>query len=233
VEFLATTNKALSGWPFHQYAVNAGAGLMNTHLDKQTGKNAVPYHCVNLGQIVKDRRPKTDIVKSLKKVLVPFIAVAGISILVVTGLSQNKLQASIDTLQTDLNAAEAELKEKQTLAAEAGKVEENINEITNRTTEINAGRQQIFSAVDYIKDVTSIVGCMPGELTFNTLEMTIDEITIQGSSYKAYPVVEFADNLESAGGFAQAIITWIDRPHDIPGMDGASFFRIIITRETG
>ena len=226
VEYLSTTVKTLSGWPLHQYAVNAGSGLLNL----QPEKDAAPYAHINLEKIIRDNRPKTDVKKSAKKILVPFMLVAGVSLLAVSLVSQHQLQASIATLKADLNRANNGLVLKQQTYHQAVKIEDEINRISVMAEGIMAGQQEMFTSRDYMSEISSIVACMPSGLTFNTLEINSEQIIFTGISPDAVSVIKFADKLESLGSFPQAIIKSIDRPVNAGEVNQIVNFKIIITR---
>ncbi len=230
VEFLTATLKSLTGWPLHQNAVNAGSGLINTQPEKSAGKDAVPYCYINLDKIARANRPGPDFKKSAKKILVPLGVVAGLSLLTVSCLSQMELRETITALQTDLSRANTELVQKKAEVEKAQLLNDNIDEIVSRIADIEAGQLEMFSSKDYVDDISSIVSSMPSGLTFSTLLVNSEQITLAGISSAASSVVQFADKLEAAGRFSSAVIYSLDKPYYINESEQALNFKIIITR---
>ena len=228
VELLTTANKALSGLPLHELAVNAGSELLDVQPGKDTKKDAVPHQNLNLEKIIKERRPKTDIGKSIKRILVPLALVVGISVLVVSYLSQREAQASISELEADMTRVNAEFSQQQESASQSRLLEDSIDETEAMIEDIKDDKHEIFESKNYVSDISSIIENMPEGLTFSTMEIDTTQITVQGSTYQASSVVQFARNLETSGDFSQAIIIWIDRSHssneDNPGLA----FQIVI-----
>jgi len=204
--------------------------LLNAELEKGTGKNAVPCRHFNLARIAREHRPKTDIRQILKKVLVPAMVVVGIGLLAASFLSYVRIKGDLSELQTDLYRVNTELALRQKAAAEAGRLENAINEVTSMIGNIKTGQQEIFSSGDYVDEISSIIACMPAGLNFTTLEINPEEIFLCGDSHEAYPVVLFANELETTGGFSGAVINWIEKPHSTVSGDHVVSFKIDISR---
>ncbi len=225
VEALTSVRHTLPGRSIRQIAVNTGM----LDICRENGKAAPPCRYLDLGNIVKEKRPKTNVPGVLKKVVIPFAVVAGIGMLTVTYLSLGKVQADVNEHQAELAQLNSALVQKQVLAAQAQQLGLKIENISSRVDEIKAGRQVIFSSRAYVDEIASIVACMPENVTFNSLDIDSVEISLKGTALEAAPVIEFADKLEKSGGFSQAVITWIDKPRD-SGQDNRLDFTLIITR---
>lgn len=224
LEPLTAVRPALAGQPIRRIAVNAGM----LEIPHENSQNALCHH-LDLASIVKERRPKTNIPGVLKKVVVPLAVVAGISLLTLSWLSLGNARTDLNKVQADYALAKSELIQKQALLTQAKQQEAKIDDMTSLVEEIKSGRQQIFGSREYVGDITSIVAAMPKDVTFNSLVMDSAEISLEGTALTAAPVLTFADNLEKSGGFAQAVITWIDKPHDV-GSGQQLFFKLTINR---
>jgi Tfp pilus assembly PilM family ATPase len=224
IEPLASANNALAGKSIRQIAVNAGM----LAACRENGKDIL-CHYLDMGDIVKDHRPKTNLPGLLKKVAVPFAVVGGITILTFAYLSLGNAQADVKKLQADYARAGSELVQKQALSAQAQQQQARIDDIASRVAEIKSGRQVIFSSREYNGDISAIIAAMPKDVTFNSLNVDPVEITLEGTALMAAPVIMFADNLEKSGAFSQAIITWIDKPRTV-GDSKQLYFKMVIAR---
>ena len=80
-----------------------------------------------------------------------------------------------------------------------------------------------------MNDISFILQAMPQGVSYTSLNIEAGQITILGDADTASPVVQFARNLEASGGYAQANITWIDKPRSETA-DTALSFTIVIQR---
>jgi hypothetical protein len=222
VEYLPAVKKYLAGWPIRQYAVNSGL------LDLPRVTN--PCRLLNLEDIVQSRRPRTNAGAMLKKLVLPLALAAGICLLTASYLSRADGLADITKLQADFKQAQTELAQKQSAAARARAVQEKINALTSGVAAIEAGREEIFASRRYTTDVSAIIAAMPEGLTVNSLEVSSGGISLEGSAASAAPVIEYAHNLETTGGFSSAVINWIDKPRSIAQAQPQLAFRLQIQR---
>lgn len=225
LEPLACLRPALSGRSIRPVAVNAGM----LDIRQGSGKNAALSRPLDMGEIIRQRRRKSDVRGLLKKITVPLAVTAGIAVLALSSLTWAKQYAEIRKLQESVDIANSVLTIKQAEADEAGLLESQIEDISLRIAEINAGREEIFMSRGYVDDIASIVACMPEGITFDSLDMDAEEINLCGSAADTSPVIEFADRLEASGDFSEAVITWIDSPRAI-GEENHYNFELIITR---
>jgi Tfp pilus assembly PilM family ATPase/Tfp pilus assembly protein PilN len=231
VEQLDTAKKFPAGWPVFSYSVNAG--LMDVRMDTDNGKDTSPYHYLDLENIVKERRPKTDVLKVLKKSLVPAAIIAALALLATSYLSQQKIQENIAQLSTQYNGVNAELVQKQAAAKQADLLQGQIDNISAQIKAIESGKLEIFSSREYVDDITAIVACMPEGINFDALEITSTNIVLQGTTDDASTVVKFAGNLENTGGYSRADIEWIQAPHAVIDGRMESDFKITIIKIQG
>jgi cell division protein FtsB len=198
--------------------------ILQTH-----GKGAAFSQYLDMGSIVKESRPKTNIAGVLKKMAVPAMLVAGMALLALSFISLKNYQADYGRLEAELAQANTQLEQKQSASDDSQQAEAQISELSARADEINFGKQAIFTPREYVAEAASVIACLPPNVTVNTLEVDVVEIALSGTAAQPGPVILFADNLETAGGFSEAIITWIDRPHDM-GETQQLYFRISVTR---
>jgi Tfp pilus assembly protein PilN len=227
VELLNPTDYVPSDLPLHEYAVNAGSMLMNAVTDGDKDRNAAPYRNINLGEIAKERHNGKKTRTTVKKLLVAFVLAVGIGALITAYQFQNHAQASIMQLQTDMTLANLELNQLLESVEHANQLEDNISKIETNIQEIKYENQNILSSNNFVSDIYSIVQAMPFGLSFNSIEFDANQIIVLGSTDKPSPVVQFANNLETSGGFSEANIIWIDKQHSAGTNPGLTFMVII------
>jgi len=213
VEHLAAGKQALAGWPIRQYAVNAG--LLEILEEKDKGKNNAPFRRLSLDQIIVNRRPKTNIQKTLKKVLLPAMLLGCIGLLATSYLSLREIQSNNSVLERNYNAVSIELSARHRLIAQAQEKQAGIDLLQAQVADIKAGRESMFISRSYVSIISSIVASLPEGLTFNSLNIGEGTISLGGSASGSAPVIQFADNLKTIGGFSDAIINRIDELHTI------------------
>lgn len=228
VEFLDLPRLSPDGKDGFPYAVSAG--LLHI-LTGETDKNAAPFRNLNLETIIKERRPKTDVRKVVKKSLVPCCIAVGLALLGVLYVSHNNILNDVAALQAGLNRVNAELSARQAAIQQAQELQAKIDGITSVIEQIQYGRRQIFSSREYVDDISAVVSSMPEGIIFNSLSIDAAQIMLDGVSREAGTVVVFADNLETIGGFPEAVIQWIDRPRETPDKQMEVFFRITINKQ--
>jgi hypothetical protein len=224
LERLTSTKPSFSGKSIGGIAVNAG--MLELPLDR---KVTALSRYLDMSSIIRDSRPKSDVRGVLKKIAVPALVVGGVALLALSYVSLNNYRAELSRAQDDLANANMVLEQKKTAAGEAGLLKLQIDELLARAGEIENGKSAIFAPREYVAEVASVIKCLPGNVTVNTLEVDSIEFALSGSAAAPDPVILFADNLEKTGGFTQAIITWIDRPHGT-GDNTQLYFKLPITR---
>jgi Tfp pilus assembly PilM family ATPase len=228
VEPLRPKDKVFSDLPWHEYAANAGAAL----LDVIPGKEAVgaaPYRRINLGEIAKERRGGIKSVDIIKGLAISLAIIAGVTGLVLSYRSQNQLQAGIAQLQADIAQANTEYSQLLESVNQAQAFKNNIGEIEASIQKINAENQAVLSSKNYVTDISLIVQATPEGIAFSSMDINGAQIILLGGASAAAQVVQFARNLEASGAYAEANINWIDRPKSKnPGINYS--FMIAINR---
>ncbi len=229
VEVLAPANNVPTALPLDEYAVNTGSVLMNVTPNKDMDRNAAPYRNINLGEILEERRNSRKNRLSVKKMLLPLTLVVGIGVLITGYQLQNNVQASLTELQTDMTQANLELNQLLESVENADQLEDDIRVIETNIKEIKYENQNILSSNDYVSDISSIIEAMPAGLTFESIEIGTNQIIVLGNINEPSLVVQFVNNLETSGGFSEANIISIDRPHHA-GTNQGLIFMVIISR---
>ena len=225
VEQLTPHQHSLTAKAVRQMAANAGM----LDIRQENTRIAALSHYLDLSDIVKAGRPKTNIVRVLKKVTVPLALVGGISLLTLSCLALQNIKAQANQAQSDLARADSEFVHKKALVSNAKVLKAKIDDANARIDEVKSGKESIYSSRQYVGDIASIVSCLPAGVTFDDLQIDSAEISLKGSASASGPVVTFADNLEASGKFHQAVITWIDQPRAV-GTGNQLVFKMVITR---
>jgi Tfp pilus assembly PilM family ATPase/Tfp pilus assembly protein PilN len=228
VEVLTPVDNVKSGLPLHDYAVNAGSMLMNVISEKEAGIEKAPYRSINLGRIAKELQGGNIGGKLNIKMLVSIAVFAGIAALAFAFLSQNQVQTDISQVQAELAKANSEFSQVQGTIDNAQAIKDNISGIEAQIENIDTDYVAITESRDYVSDIAAITRSIPEGIIFTSLEISSDQISVFGKTDMASPVVRFARNLESMGGFSKADINWIDYSSGVGGPGLA--FMIIINR---
>ena len=229
MEPLNPENNVFSGLPLHEYAVNAGAALINSIPGRDAGGDLIPYHNINLGNIAQERQARKKGGSILIKLAVPLAIVVGIGALVPAYQSHTQVQASLTSLQADMAQANTQYNQVLEAIKPVKSIEDNISEIKANIQRIKSGNQQILGSKSYVNDISFIIQAMPQGVSFTSLEIDAGQITISGDTKAASPVVQFSRNLAASGGYSEANISWIDRPRSEKSGAGFSFM-IVISR---
>jgi Tfp pilus assembly PilM family ATPase len=220
VELLTPTNKVVPGLPVHEFAANAGSALMNVVTEKERGKDAPPHRSISLGKIASDLQGGDITGRWLKRLLVPIGIVAGLAALLFAYQSQNDVQTTISGIETELAQAKAALGQIQTSLDNAGATEKAISEIETRLQNVDSSYLAVTEANDYVADIAAITRSEPAGVSYLSLSIDSSGIGLSGDAAAPQLIIQFARNLETAGGFSKANIEWIDVSPTKVGMFG-------------
>jgi Tfp pilus assembly protein PilN len=229
VELMTAGAGVFSGLPLHEYAANAGAALINTATVRDKAGAIVPGHQINLGNIARERKTREKKVNIMPRLAVPLAVIAGIGAMIPFYNMRNDLQASLAQAQAELTQANAQYNQALAKANDAKALEDNISEVQANTRKIVSANQAILTRTDFVSDITFIIKALPAGVSYTSISIDAGAISIAGDASTAAPVVQFAHNLEAAGGYAKANISWINKPHAEAAGVGVSF-RIVISR---
>lgn len=229
VEPLTLENDVFAGLTLHEYAVNAGSTLVHAVQARDAGGNLAPYHNIDLGNIVRERRASQKSGNILIKLAVPVAVVIALGALVPSYRSHNDLQGSVTQQQAILAQANAQYSKVQEAVKSVKAITDNISEIEANIQTVKSGNQIILNSKDYVKDISFIIKALPAGVSYTSMAINAGIITISGDASTAPPVVQFSRNLEASGGYSQANIQWIDKPRDVKSSAGFSFM-IVISR---
>jgi Tfp pilus assembly PilM family ATPase/Tfp pilus assembly protein PilN len=229
VEPLNPELSAFAGLPLNDFAANAGSALMNAAPVKDDEGKPVPRHHTRLMNIARERAAGKKRGSIIIRLAMLVFILGGIGAMVPGYQLRSNLQSDFTRAQSDLAQANTLYSQSLATSNDAKKVEENISEIVIDTQKIVAANQAVLVPVNYESDISFIVWALPDGVSYTSINLEADSITIIGNAEKASPVVEFARNLESATGYTKADVIWITKPRAEEVGVGVSF-QIVIDR---
>lgn len=221
--------------PVAEYAANIGAILKNAVSDRETGIDIPPFHSINLGRIISERKVHRKIGTTVRKLLFPAALAVGAGLLITAFQFQHQSAASIANLKSELEQSNQALNQSLTLFNQAEKLEGDISKLTASTQQLLQKNQVILSPEEYVSDLAQLTHAMPDSMSFTSIDMQANQIVVKGTTANPSPVVQFARNLEASGVFHQADIIWIKKTEENTGgtsmpIDAGISFMVIINK---
>jgi Tfp pilus assembly protein PilN len=200
--------------PLATFAVNIGDALQDGVPQGYPAAGPALVRDINLRDIITERAGSKKPEGLLRKVLLATALVIGVGALAAAYLWQNQAGAEVIQLQTELQQAKQELAQVQAAAALAAQTTNNINEILASTQKLEQQNQEILSPRDSVNDINLLTGALPPATTFETINVSSGQISIEGTTTSPERVMEYVRSLESSGKFTAANIIWIDKNTD-------------------
>jgi Tfp pilus assembly protein PilN len=223
VELLTVGPGVFSGLSLHEYAANTGAALVNTVTVRDAAGDIAPGHQINLGNIARERKTHEKKGNILPRLAVPLAVVVGIGAMIPFYNSRSDLHTSLAQVQAELTQANAQYNQALARANDAKALEDSISELQANTQKTVTANQAILARPDFVSDITFIIKALPVGVSYTSISIDAQAISIAGDAGTAAPVVQFAHNLEATGGYAKANISWINKPHAEAAGVGVSF----------
>jgi Tfp pilus assembly PilM family ATPase len=229
VALLTCEERILAGLPLHEYAANAGSVLMQVIPGKDKDGSLALYHYLDLSKITTEQKTEKKPKFNLLNLVLPLAIVAGIAVLVPSYLQKNNAQADIRQLKDNLTQVNAQYK--QVLAASSSNkaLVNSIDEIKTKTQSLIASNQSILTAVNPAIDIPLVITAMPSGVSYLTLEIGTNFVSILGEAVTAAPIVQFARNLERLSGYSRADIVSMDYSLT-PAPEPLIIFAIYVTK---
>jgi Tfp pilus assembly PilM family ATPase/Tfp pilus assembly protein PilN len=221
--------------PVSEYAANIGAVMKNIVLDREASVDLPPFHSINLGRIISERKAGRKAGITVRKLLFPIALAVGAGLLITAFQFQHQSQASVASLQSELAQANQELNQTLALVSQAEKLEGDISKLTASTQQLLQKNQAILRPEEYVSDLALLTRSMPDNMSFTSIDMQANQIVVKGTTDNPSPVVQFARNLEASGAFHQADIIWIKKTESNTGgastpIDTGISFMVIINK---
>jgi Tfp pilus assembly PilM family ATPase len=207
VELLTCDEKILAGLRLHEYAANAGSALMPAVTGKDKDSGAGLHHYLDLGKINLETQTAKKQKINLLNLVIPLAVIVGIAVLVPSYLQKNSTRADIHKLQDNLTRVNTQYQQAQAAANNDKTSAISINATRAQAQTIAAGNQAILDAPNPADDIPLILGALPADVSYISLEIGPSGISITGEAVNAAAIVQFARNLENNSGYHKADIT--------------------------
>jgi Tfp pilus assembly PilM family ATPase/Tfp pilus assembly protein PilN len=211
------------GLPVDEYAANIGAVLKITAPESKAGTITPPFHHINLGRIVQERKAGLKPADFIKMLLLPVALLAAAGLLVAAAQFQKQSAAEVAEKQAELSLANQALAQSMARLEQAGQAENEIIKLAASTEALRQKNEAILTSEEYVSDLSRLTDAMPSGMSFTSLDMPGGQITVKGIIDNPARVVQFTRDLEAAGAFPQADIMWIKKATDT----GISFMVVI------
>ncbi len=163
--------------------------------------------------------------------IMAFSGVMVLALLVIAAsLLFNQEAAKTLRLQVESDRLDHTLLESRLALDESASMEIAINTLTSDTTALRRERGLISGKGNLSAIFGFVADSLPPGARYTAISSTAREITIEGRAVLRADIIGYADNLASAGQFAEVRIALIDQAVDQPAQNGDCFFRIIIRR---
>ena len=142
---------------------------------------------------------------------------------------QLKAQADAETmsLQTAFSTVSQQLHEARLALNEAEETTDTISEMVADTEALKEEHQYILDRRgELADDLTLVTGTLPPSTYFTSIQMGIDQITVEGETDAASKVISYAETLEEQLGFSEVRISNITEVEDL-GISTISFTVVI------
>ena len=190
-------------FPSNRYMVNIGLVLKDLWLGREAGASVV-----NLNALPSVYQPKP--ISWVKVIAVPFIIAVAAGIVPLWMLIQSG-SANSASLRDQLDVTSQLLVGKQSQREE---LKNNIAELEAKLAEAEASRNNFTAALSSISrqgnefnhNLEIAVSALPDSISLDSISHAEDILTVGGSSPSETEVLQYAQNLDDSGRFAEIII---------------------------
>jgi len=205
VEFLVPSLKFPPDLPIALYATNMGLALK-----KVSQKGAIRFRDINLDILPVTYKPR------VLRVSWQFIALS-LAIAIASGflfpMYRLRTEAEVETirLQTELTQVSQELHQVRLASNEAQQIGDTLNEIVGDVAALRQEHKYILSkGGDFAINLDLVTHAIPPEAYFTVIEMSTDQITVEGEADNVFTVIDYVLALEEQGGLSEVRIAKID-----------------------
>jgi Tfp pilus assembly PilM family ATPase/Tfp pilus assembly protein PilN len=203
--------KLPSEFPFSLFAINVGDVLQDEIIDGATGKNLALCRDLNIRNIIDERTGGRKTGGILKPLLLSAVLTIGIGALVAAYIFQTQAGVKATQLQSELRQAHQQLVQMQAAASLAVQTENDINKILSSARLIEQQNQSLLNPRDNVSDLNFLTQSLPPATSFSTIEVNVNQITMDGTTAAPERVIEFVRKLELSAKFTAVDIVWINR----------------------
>jgi Tfp pilus assembly PilM family ATPase len=226
VELITSRLKHPADFPVPAYAANIGLAIRGEK--RNPARDAGRFNDINIDLLAGKRRYEVVRVPLSHRIL-PLALIIVVACLFLLAMLNNQARLETNRLNGEVGRLERELNLVRMRADEGVATEEKIKQLQSEAENITQQQQIIFGKGINDADVLEFVtGILPTQADYTTLEISPEEITVDGEADTTATILEYATDLES-GGFSDVRVGMID---EITGRDGSNrlSFTIVISR---
>ncbi len=197
--------------PLASFAVNIGDALQDGLPRRRPAADPFLVREINLQHITAEQAAVKKRPLSLKMLTITAFLVISTGALAAGYLSQSQTGAQAVQLRIELQQAREQLSQVQAASALAAKTTGDINAALANKQRLERENQLILNPRDSVADIRLLTRSLPPAATFNNIEVSPGQISINGITTSPEQVVTYVRSLEASGKFAAANIVWLDR----------------------
>ena len=205
VELLVPSLKFPPDLPIALYAANMGLALK-----KVPQKGATRFRDINLNILPVTYKPRILRVSWQFVLLSLAIAIGGGFLFPMYRL-QSEAEVETIRLLTEFSQVSQELHQVRLASNEATQIEDIISKMVGELGALRQEHQYILSkGGDFAINLDSVTHAIPPEAYFTVIEMSTDQITVEGEADNTFTVIDYVLALEEQGGLSEVRIAEID-----------------------
>jgi Tfp pilus assembly protein PilN len=206
----ANTVTVPSDLPLAAYAVNIACAIHDMANAPRRGVEATSRE-IDLTAAAEERAKPPKQPRSWLKTLSWGALAVGAIALISGVVSQFQSINTLSQLEQSLTQSQQALTLKQTSVKQALQTESVINQKIATKQKLDSELQMILHPRETVADMSLITRSFPPSTFFNTIDVTQDQITINGVTTVQEKVVEYVRTLEASGSFKSVGIIWLMR----------------------
>ena len=199
-----------SDLPLAAYAVNIACAIHDMANAPRRGAEATSRE-IDLTAATEERAKPPKQPRSWLKTLFWGALAVGAIALISGVVSQFQSISTLSQLEQSLTQSQQTLTQKQASVKQSTQIENVINQQIATRQKLDSELQMILHPRETVADMNLITRSFPAATVFNTIDVTQDQITINGVTTIQEKVVEYVRTLEASGSFKSVNIVWITR----------------------
>ena len=222
LEILNPGIEATSDLPVNTYAVNIGLAMLHDTPEKDKSGRPIPHHDIDLRKISTGTGGTERFKKIAVKMLMPLGVLLGTVSLALASVFLAQTNADIEQLQLELaNASNRQVSVAESID-HAGLLQDTIDELISDLSAIEQKSLYFSNAAKYVNNLGLMMQAMPNNISFSSIELGENGMTLYGYAPNPQNIVSFAEQLESPGHFSEANVIWINTNEGQKAPDGST-----------
>ena len=183
--------------PVALYTSNMGLALKEVPQKTVSKEGATYFHDINLNILSGKYRVKAH-PRPMRYKILSLVLIIAIGLLFPLYYFANQATAENTLLQTELDWVSDVLYEKRLVYSEAMQIEDTINEIRAAADTLKQEYQDILSkGGGFTRNLKVVTNVIPSTADFNTIEINLNRITVDGVADSSLAVIGYAMALEA------------------------------------